>query len=78
MSAEDMRNRAMFTAMFSTPLVHVVDSLDELGLACERLLEKIVDVAERNYSSGVAFPSNEHILKTAVTSEPDVLAPIPH
>jgi hypothetical protein len=65
MSAEDMRNRAMFTAMFSTPLVHVVDSLDELGVACTRLLEKTVAESEKNRSSGLTYIYLSHHLGSA-------------
>ena len=61
-SAEDLRNREMFKAMFSTPLDFVEESLEDLGLACERLLAKIVETVEKNKRTGAASPPpHQHI-----------------
>ncbi len=57
-SPEDQRNREMFKAMFNTPLEYVRESLDDLGLACQRLLEKIVETAEKNKATGVLLNPN--------------------
>ena len=62
-SEEDLRNREMFKAMFSTPLEFVEESLEDLGLACERLLAKIVDTVQKNKRNGAIalFPISVRI-----------------